>query len=260
MQPVEAADGVSALALLAAGYVDVALLDLKMPGLTGEQVLAKAVEVAPDVPILVLTGGDRSRGAIGLRLGAHDYIPKPFDPQELVARIHAAARVRTALRAGTARRNSLARQLDQMERAASTDELTGLANRRLLQRALTDAAQRAAREGVPFSLLLLDIDRFKQINDEHGHHIGDQVLQRVGLELARALRADDIPGRWGGDEFLVVLPATDPDAALAAVHRIQARLRDASMPVPITTTIGVATGSDAAERVLRAADAAMPPG
>src|SRR5947209_13074852 len=257
MQPVEAPDGVSALALLAAGFVDVALLDLKMPGLTGEQVLAKAVEVAPDVPILVLTGADRSRGAIGLRLGAHDYIAKPFEPMELVARLHAAARVRAALRAGTARRQRLAQELEWMERAALTDELTGLANRRFLSRALDDAAKRAACEGVPFSLLLLDIDHFKQVNDESGHDVGDAVLQRVGLELARALRADDVPGRWGGDEFLAVLPATDTDATLAVVTRLRANLAAAPFPVPITATFGVATGTASADALLRAADHAL---
>src|SRR5947209_9929352 len=257
MQPVEAPDGVSALALLAAGFVDVALLDLKMPGLTGEQVLAKAVEVAPDVPILVLTGADRSRGAIGLRLGAHDYIAKPFEPMELVARLHAAARVRAALRAGTARRQRLALELDRMERAALTDELTGLANRRFLSRALDDAAKRATCEGVPFSLLLLDIDHFKQVNDESGHDVGDAVLQRVGLELARALRADDVPGRWGGDEFLAVLPATSTEAALAVAERVRAGLSATQLPAAVTTTIGIASGAGQADLVLHAADQAL---
>lgn len=257
MRPVEAADGVSALAILAAGLVDLALLDLRMPGLTGEQVLAQAVEIAPDVPILVLTGADRARGAIGLRLGAHDYIAKPFDPLEFVARLRAAARVRAALRAGTARRNLLARELGLMERAALTDELTGLANRRFLRRALTNAATRAARERVPFSLVMLDVDHFKQVNDTAGHDIGDALLQRVGLELARALRGDDVPGRWGGDEFLAVLPATCADAALGVVARIRLGLQAAPLPVPVTTTIGVATGMKSADAVLRGADQAL---
>jgi len=257
MRPIEAPDGVAALAILAAGYVDLALLDLRMPGLTGEQVLATASDLAPDVPILILTGEDRGRGTFGLRLGAHDYIAKPFDPRELVARIHAAARVRAALQAGSARRQMLARELTLMERAALTDELTGLANRRFLRRALDAAAQRARCEPEPYSVILLDIDHFKYVNDRHGHHVGDSVLQRVGLELARALRADDVPGRWGGDELLAVLPATGAEAALAAVRRVKHGLRDAPLPVPITTTIGVATGREPGEAVLRAADEAL---
>src|SRR5205807_6382439 len=112
-------------------------------------------------------------------------------------------------------------------------------------------------EGVPFSLLLLDIDHFKQVNDESGHDVGDAVLQRVGLELARALRADDVPGRWGGDEFLAVLPATSTEAALAVAERVRAGLSASQLPAPVTTTIGIASGAGQADLVLHAADQAL---
>jgi two-component system, cell cycle response regulator len=254
---VEAPGGVSALAILRAGYVDLALLDMRMPGMSGEQVLANATDVAREVPIIMLTAAERSRALIGLRLGAHDYVVKPFDLAELSSRVLAAARVRDAFLKGRARRQTLVEQLEEVERVAMSDELTGLANRRLLQRALDNAAERSVREGEPFSIIIIDIDDFKAINDDNGHDVGDEVLQRVGLELARALRADDTPGRWGGDEFLAVLPATPADAVLAAVARIRFGLSAAAFRVPISTTIGVATGIGPGDVVVRAADQAL---
>jgi diguanylate cyclase (GGDEF)-like protein len=220
-------------------------------------VLANAVDVAGEVPIIMLTGAERSRALIGLRLGAHDYVVKPFDPAELSSRVLAAARVRDAYLKGRARRQNLVEQLEQVERVALSDELTGLANRRLLQRALNEAAERSRRDREPFSVILIDVDDFKTINDVNGHDVGDQVLQRVGLEIARALRADDTPGRWGGDEFLAVLPATPADTVMAAVARIRLGLSEATFPVPISTTIGVATGLGPVEVVVRAADQAL---
>jgi len=254
---VEAEDGVSALAILYAGLVDLALIDLRLPGLTGEQVLANAGASLRDVPVLALTDVERSRAMVGLRLGAHDYIPKPLEALELSARIRAAARVRAAMKAGTARRQNLLDQLTALERATFTDELTGLGNRRLLRRALDTASHRARREGVPYSVVVLDVDHFKRINDEHGHDVGDAVLQRVAVELARALRADDTSGRWGGDEFMAVLPETSTEAAVAAVGRLRDGLATAPLPVRVTTTVGVATGTGAPEEVLHAADQAL---
>ena len=256
-QAVEAADGVSALALLRLRYVDLALLDLRMPGMSGEQVLANAADVAREVPIIMLTAVERSRALIGLRLGAHDYVVKPFEPFELTSRLLAAARVREAFLSGRARRQNLTERLDELERASLTDELTGLGNRRLLQRALSDAAERSATDREPFSVVIIDVDHFKCINDQNGHDVGDAVLQRVGLELARALRADDTPGRWGGDEFLAVLPSTPGDSVMAAVARIRLGMSSAIFPVPITTTMGVATGCGPADVVVRAADQAL---
>jgi two-component system, cell cycle response regulator len=254
---VEAADGVSALALLRAGYVDICLLDLRMPYLTGEQVLAVAGEALDEVPVIVLTGLDRSRGTMGLRLGAHDYVAKPFEPLELAARLHAAARVRRALRAGSARRLSLACDLNALEKAALTDELTGLGNRRLLRTALEEVAARCARESAPFSVAILDVDHLKCINDERGHDVGDAVLQKVALEISRALRADDIPIRWGGDEFVAVLPNTDSEAAQLVVERIRKALAASNFPTPVSVTVGIASGRAAADDLLRDADRAL---
>ena len=121
---VEAVDRHSALAMLHSGYPDVALLDLQMPGLTGEQVLSHTRRSA-EIPVLVLSGEPRDRGKLGLRVGAHDFISKPFDPDELLARVHAATRVSQALRTCSVRQRAIAEQLSEAERLASTDELFG---------------------------------------------------------------------------------------------------------------------------------------
>jgi diguanylate cyclase (GGDEF)-like protein len=253
----EAADGVSALALLLTGCVDICLLDLRMPYLTGEQVLASAGSAVDEVPVIVLTGLDRSRGTMGLRLGAHDYIAKPFEPLELTARVEAAARVRRALRTGQARRLTLSSHLSTLEKAALTDELTGLGNRRLLRKALEDVAARSSQDGTTYSVAILDVDYLKAINDAHGHDIGDVVLQKVALEISRALRGDDIPVRWGGDEFVIVLPQTDHAAALLVVERIRKALAVSVVPAPVSVTVGIASGRYAADDLMRDADRAL---
>ena len=253
----EAADGVSALAMIYARCVDICLLDLRMPYLTGEQVIASAGRALDEVPVIVLTGLERSRGTMGLRLGAHDYIAKPFEPMELAARVEAAARVRRALLAGTARRMSLHADLSALEKAALTDDLTGLGNRRLLRRALEQVVAESAQDGTAYSVAILDVDYLKTINDRLGHDVGDAVLQKVALEISRALRADDVPVRWGGDEFVIVLPNTDSAAAVLVIERIRTSLAVASVPTPVTLTVGIASGRHAADDMLRDADRAL---
>ena len=127
----------------------------------------------------------------GLRLGAHDYLRKPFEPSELLARVHAAVRNK-ALQDELRLRNA------ELELASRTDALTGLHNRRHLEEQL----QRLAAEGDRLSVLVCDIDRFKQVNDTRGHAAGDEVLRVVAGRLRAAARPGDVPGRWGGEEFL----------------------------------------------------------
>jgi diguanylate cyclase (GGDEF)-like protein len=135
-----------------------------------------------------------------------------------------------------------------MERTAQTDSLTELYNRRALTEQLTRAAARARRHDEPLSVLMIDLDRFKQTNDSFGHEAGDQVLCTVADCMREVLRADDIYGRWGGDEFLVALPKTDGEGAQATA----ARLREAAaridlhaigLPDGVPLSVGVATGT-----------------
>ena len=134
-----------------------------------------------------------------------------------------------------------------MERTAQTDSLTQLYNRRALTEHLTRAAAHARRHAAPLSVLMIDLDRFKQTNDGFGHEAGDQVLCTVADCMREALRVDDIYGRWGGDEFLVVLPGTDEHGASTAAERLRdsaraVRLAEIGLPDGVSLSIGVATG------------------
>ncbi|BDG61610.1 GGDEF domain-containing protein [Caldinitratiruptor microaerophilus] len=171
--------------------------------------------------------------------------------------------VRSAVIAG----QQVHRHMEQLRRQADTDFLTGLANHRSIYRRLHSEVERALASGRPLSVLLLDLDRFKSYNDTYGHLAGDSVLRSVGRALREACRGpDEVPGRYGGDEFLVVLPGKDAQAALEVAERIVARLAQERLPtgtgrlVALGASVGVAAlprdGSTATE-LIAAADAAM---
>lgn len=132
------------------------------------------------------------------------------------------------------------RKEDELERISSTDALTGLHNRRFLRARLAQEIERALRYKTPLSMLLIDLDGLKIINDKHGHAAGDRALARVGLCLARTCRASDITSRYGGDEFVVVVPETDGPRALELAERIRAGVRGDDPSSPLAVSIGVA--------------------
>jgi diguanylate cyclase (GGDEF)-like protein len=150
-----------------------------------------------------------------------------------------------------------------MERTAQTDSLTGLYNRRALTEQLTRSSARARRHDEPLSVLMIDLDRFKQINDTFGHEAGDQVLCTIADCLRDVLRADDIYGRWGGDEFLVALPKTGSNGAEVTAERLRAtaaaiKLADIGLPDGVQISVGVACGVHASQHdLVREADLAL---
>jgi two-component system, cell cycle response regulator len=265
---VEATDGPCCLDLLRAGAgepdIDAVLLDLGLPGMNGFDVLA-AVKAEPalcDIPVVFVTGS-RDDVLRGFEAGAHDYLIKPFDHGELLARVHAALRVK-ALQDELKRRNA---ELDLLSR---TDTLTGLCNRRQLDESLIALASAARRHGHDLSVLMVDLDHFKHLNDSEGHKAGDAVLREIGRRLRSALRDEDVAGRWGGEEFQILLPFTDELGARALAERIRAAIADQSIElgngrhVVVTASIGGATSPQAtvqdvvgiADRALYAAKAA----
>jgi two-component system cell cycle response regulator len=158
----------------------------------------------------------------------------------------------------------IAALMDESQRLATTDPLTGLSNRRALLAALHIEMAHAHRHGAPLSFCLLDVDHFKSVNDVHGHAAGDQVLASIGALLRRELRIPDIPARWGGEEFVVVLKQADGTGALVAAERIRNAVQaleicSGGKALPITVSIGVAelSSKDSAETLIDRADRAM---
>jgi len=213
----EAVDGLDALERCRRDPPDVILLDIEMPKLDGFQVLAalKGDAALQDIPVVFLTGRSGTTDVVAaLRAGAHDYLKKPFDQVELTARVGSAVHVKK-LQDQLRQRNA---ELDQMSR---TDVLTGLYNRRHLDEDLERELVNADRHHDPLGVLLLDIVHFKHVNDTFGHPAGDLVLRAFADVLRSQLRANDIVGRWGGEEFLVIMPRTGLAGALEVAERLR---------------------------------------
>lgn len=257
---VQATNGREALERLWQDSPDVALLDIDMPELDGMEVLDVVVgepELAT-IPVLFLTGRASPEDvAEGLARGAHDYLRKPVESTELAARVRAALRTKRLA-------DELRERNAQLQRLATTDELTGLYNRRHLGRELERLILRARRHGQLISVAMLDIDHFKAVNDEHGHAVGDTVLVEVAARLERRLRGDDLVGRWGGEEFLFVLSETPAEGAQIVAESVRAVIGDEPIAlavgaVAVTASIGWASWemSDGSDDLLARADLAL---
>jgi two-component system cell cycle response regulator len=256
---IEAVDGEDALRAGREEGPDVILLDVEMPRLDGHHVLAelRSHPATEHIPVVFLTARATTDDVVeGLRLGAHDYLRKPFEPAELLARVSAALRVKRL-------QDELRIRNTELEAASRTDALTGLPNRRHLQEQLAAAGSAAERHGHSVAVLMVDVDHFKSVNDRLGHAGGDHVLRRIALTLATACRAEDVAGRWGGEEFLVVSPASTASGAAALAERIRAAAESEAISVDgmehpaVTVSVGVAVGSADMEAIVRDADAAL---
>lgn len=257
----EASDGIAGLRMLLAGSVDAVICDLEMPGLDGEKLL-RAQRSRPDgrdVPFLFLTAQrDPDRMARLLRAGASDTILKPFHPAELLARLETHLRLRR-LQAELRDKNAM------LERVSTTDSVTGMRTRRYVGEVLSIEVLRATRYRTSLSVAMCDLDHFKRVNDAFGHPAGDAVLAGTGDLIRRTLRATDVAGRYGGEEFLLVLPGTDLEGAGLLGERVRAAIEHAEFdvgaaaPHSVTMSIGVATlaSGQSPDALLAAADEAL---
>jgi two-component system cell cycle response regulator len=204
---------------------DLVILDVMMPEMDGMDAcrLIKENERTRDIPIIFLSARDETEMKVsGLSLGANDYISKPFKAEELLARVHVAIRLkRERDRLRTNAEEASARAEVAQERAM-TDALTGLLNRYGLQHVLAREHAEARRYNRPLSCLMIDLDNFKTINDTYGHAFGDLALQQVADILREVVRGSDTVFRYGGEEFLVLLPETDLEGASALGEKIRA--------------------------------------
>jgi len=221
----------------------------------------RSLERTRSIPILLLADlEDRQRILRGLDLGVNDYIVRPIDRNELVAR------VRTQLRRKRYA-DSLRDNVQAAIELAAVDPLTGLNNRRFLESHLANALEQAAHKGRPLSLMILDIDHFKSVNDTYGHDAGDEVLKVFAQRVKRVVRGADLVCRLGGEEFVVVMPDTPLAVAERVAERVRAAVQGGQFPIdagatrtiPVTASIGLAErGADAnADALLRRADKAL---
>jgi diguanylate cyclase (GGDEF)-like protein len=258
----EADDGLAGFKKLLSLPVDIIFCDLEMPRIDGLKFLSmmKSRPDLQDMPVIMLSGRDnRDLKIKSLEQGASDFITKPFDVEELVARVKVHLKIKM-LQDDLKRTNELLLEL------SNRDHLTGLFNRRYLMDVLDKEVQRALRKGSNLSLMILDIDHFKQVNDVFGHLQGDVALQKVALQLQKELRTYDTAARYGGEEFIAVLPDTTIDEALFVANRVRTSVHStgfsaALSQLALTVSIGVARfsspGCTTVDGLIKLADDAL---
>ena len=220
----------------------------------------RSLERTRGIPILTVADlEDRPKILRGLDLGVNDYLVRPIDRNELIARVRTQVRRKRYA-------ESLRNNVEQAIEMAVVDALTGLHNRRYFDMHLSSLLDQAAQESKPLSLLVLDIDFFKKINDTYGHDAGDEILRALAGRMRRAVRSVDLVCRLGGEEFVIVMPETALDVAGKVAERVRRaveaepfNVKDGQMAVPVTVSIGIADrGSDAnPDFIYKSADKAL---
>ncbi len=254
---VTAGDGNAALSALESHEFDVLILDLYMPGHTGIEVFQEALRMDPDTQALMLTGNATVETAVeALRAGAYDYLVKPLESLA----VFELSLTRALEHRHLLREND--RLFKEVERLAMTDPLTGLYNRHKLNEALGVEVERGLRYERPLSLIMIDLDDLKGINDKYGHPKGDEVLVKVAKGIKSEIRRVDIATRYGGDEFLILLPEADREEARKVARRISSTIQSIATEedCQVSASIGIAQlhqGTKTPQGFLHAVDQAL---
>jgi diguanylate cyclase (GGDEF)-like protein len=257
------ADGQAAVERVARGGIALVLLDVLMPRLGGLEAcrILKGMTSGAFLPVVLVTVKTDSQSRVeGLKIGADDYVCKPFDENELLARVEAMLRIKRL-------HDHVAESRQRLEQLSIFDDLTGLYNYRHLQVRLGEEYKRAERHHESLACMAVDIDRLQLQNELGGREHGDRVIRHVADTLRRGIREEDVLARFGGDEFLLVLPGLHFAGAVAVAERLFRELRerpvvaDGTSTPPVTVSAGVALfpSRDVRTRdsLLRSADVAL---
>jgi two-component system cell cycle response regulator len=252
-----------ALVRVKGGDPDLVVVSLGMRGFDGLRLCSqlRSLPEGRNIPILVVVSdGDRRKLTQALEMGVNDYLTRPVDKNELVARVRTQLRRK---RYADRLRHNVQLSLEM----AITDQLTGLHNRRYMSRHLDNLVASAKKSGRPIAFVIMDIDYFKAVNDSHGHDIGDEVLKEFASRIAANVRGIDLACRYGGEEFVVVMPDTDISFACSVSERLRHsiettpfRISRAPNSLNLTISIGIAGlegPDDTAEALLHRADQAL---
>ena len=238
------------------------LLDWMMPGMDGVEVCRKVRSACrePYIYIVLLTARTEAQDLVeGMDAGADDYLTKPFHAHELRVRLRAGKRILEL-------QEELLKAREALREQATHDGLTGLLNRSTILETLREELERSARERHPLAVMLVDLDRFKSINDTYGHVAGDTVLRETAHRMKAAIRCYDSAGRYGGEEFLIVMPGCNSVSARAQAERVQRAMGVepygiGAGPITVTCSIGLACRAlpqpEDADALVREADLAL---
>ncbi len=255
-------DPSEALFHAAEGNYDLLIVSLGLENVDGLRLCSqvRSLERTRNVPILVIADAEGTTRLVrALEIGVNDYLSRPIDKNELLAR------VRTQIR----KRRYTERLRDNVQMSiemAITDALTGLYNRRYMETHVGTLVEQATARSKPLSVLVLDIDYFKAINDTHGHDAGDDVLREFALRIRKSIRGIDLACRYGGEEFVVIMPETDMAVATIVAERLRRRIASEPFPiqegagrVEVTISVGIATlgRDDSAAAMIKRADQAL---
>ena len=259
----EAADGLQAWNLLQVEPIPLVITDWLLPELNGIE-LTKRIRQANFsyyTYVILLTAKKTLNDVVdGLEAGTDDYLTKPFDVSEFKARIGIGERILTL-------ETRLRESLHQLASLASHDSLTGLLNRRALYEIIEKEQARTQEAGIPLGVVMIDLDHFKMINDQYGHRVGDEVLCQVANIIMGKKRSSDHAGRWGGEEFLLVLPGASVQEAGNVAERMRTAIRSLGIPlkdgrvVSVRASLGAASTAPgeefSLERLIDGADKAL---
>jgi diguanylate cyclase (GGDEF)-like protein len=255
-----AEDGYKGLEKIKQNDYDLIILDVMMPGISGFDVCYTIRIKNPEVPIILLTAkGEKEDLVTGINAGANDYITKPFETEVLLAKIKSLIRIKEL-------QDELKRTNKLLENLATTDGLTGAYNHRFFYQKLNEEYERAKRYNSSLSLVMLDLDFFKKINDKYGHVVGDSVLSEMAKIVMSIIRKNDIFARYGGEEFVLLLPHTEAHGAFQEAERIRKAIENHHFEHlekrgDVTISLGIVTYPSKyilnAEDMVKLADAAL---